>query len=64
MRTYRIHSSRVDRVWDFAQYYNLAMYRQRVMIMGHRHIQYVVEVPDSVVNTRLLLEHSEYLELV
>jgi hypothetical protein len=64
VRMYMIESSRVDRVWDFAQYHNLAMYRKRIQRVGHTHIQYVIEVPDSSLHTRLLLEHSEYLELV
>lgn len=63
MLLYRIKSSRVERIWEFAQWHGLPMYRKRVSIMGHSHIQYVIEVPDSKLNTRLLLEHSEYLEL-
>ena len=59
-----IDASRVERVWDFAQYYDCAMYRKRIQRVGHTHIQYVIEVPDSKLNTRLLLEHSEYLTLV
>jgi hypothetical protein len=61
---YTVESSRVERVWDFAQYNNLAMYRKRIQRVGHTDILYVIEVPDSKLNTRLLLEHSEYLELV
>ena len=61
---YAVHSSRVERVWDFAQYYDLAMYRKRVHCMGHQHIHYVIEVPDTGVHSRLLLEHSQYLTLV
>jgi hypothetical protein len=61
---YAVESSRVERVWDFAQYNNLAMYRKRIQRVGHTDIRYVIEVPDSKLNTRLLLEHSEYLELV
>lgn len=64
MLLYCVHSSRVERVWDFAQYYDLAMYRKRIGLKGHQHIRYVIEVPDSKLNTRLLLEHSEYLTLV
>lgn len=63
MLLYRVKSTRVDRVWEFAQWHKLAMYRKRVTICGHSHIQYVIEVPDSKIATRLLLEHSEYLEL-
>lgn len=61
---YMIESSRVERVWDFAQYYDLPMYRRRIPRVGHSHIQYVVEVADPKILTRLLLEHSEYLEPV
>lgn len=64
MITYRIRSERVERVWDYAQYYDLAMYRQRVEICGHQYIQYVIEVPNTAINTRLVLEHGEYLEIV
>ena len=61
---YTVESSRVERVWDFAQYNNLPMYRKRIQRVGHTHIQYVIEVPDSKINTCLLLAHSEYLKLV
>jgi hypothetical protein len=61
---YTVESSRVDRVWLFAQLNNLPMYRKRLQRVGHTHIQYVIEVPDSKINTCLLLAHSEYLELV
>jgi hypothetical protein len=61
---YTVESSRVERVWDFAQYNDLAMYRKRIQRVGHTHVQYVIEVPNTKINTRLLLEHSEYLELV
>ena len=61
---YMIETSRVERVWDFAQYNNLPMYRKRIQRVGHTHIQYVIEVPDTHIHTRLLLEHSEYLTLV
>jgi hypothetical protein len=61
---YTVESSRVDRVWDFAQLNDLPMYRKRIQRVGHTHIQYVIEVPDSKINTCLLLAHSEYLELV
>ncbi len=64
MLIYRVHSSRVERIWDFAQYNDLPMYRRRFTMAGHDHIQYVIEVPDSKINTRLLLEHSDYLELL
>ena len=64
MLIYTVHSSRVERVWDFAQYNDLPMYRKRIQRVGHTHIQYVIEVPNSVINTRLLLEHSDYLELL
>jgi hypothetical protein len=40
------------------------MYRKRIQRVGHTHVQYVIEVPNTKINTRLLLEHSEYLELV
>jgi hypothetical protein len=61
---YRIKASRVERCWEFAQWHHLAMYRTRFTMAGHSHIQYVIEVPNCQINTRLLLEHSEYLELV
>jgi hypothetical protein len=61
---YTVDASRVERVWDFAQYNDLPMYRKRIQRVGHTDIRYVIEVPDSKLNTRLLLEHSEYLELV
>ncbi len=63
MLLYRIKSERVERIWDFAQYNDLPMYRKRFRFGGHSHIQYVIEVPNTAINTRLLLEHSEYLEL-
>jgi hypothetical protein len=61
---YAVERSRVERVWDFAQYNRLAMYRKRIQRVGHTHIQYVIEVPDTAVHTRLLLEHAQYLEIV
>jgi hypothetical protein len=61
---YMIDSRRVDAIWDFAQYNRLPMYRKRIQRVGHTHIQYVIEVPDTAVHSRLLLEHSQYLELV
>ena len=64
MLIYRVHSSRVERIWDFAQLNRLDMYRKRFTMAGHSHIQFVIEVPDSKIMTRLMLEYSEYLELV
>ena len=64
MLMYTVESARVERVWDFAQYNRLPMYRKRIQRVGHTHIQYVIEVPDTSIHTRLMLEHAEYLKLV
>jgi hypothetical protein len=64
VRTYIVDHSRVERVWTFAQSYNLPMYRKRIQMMGHTYIEYVIEVPDTEISTSLLLAYSEYLQLV
>lgn len=58
MTLYSIDStdySYIQRVWDFAQYHSLPMYKAR---LGLGVISWVIELPEGKLRTRYLLEFA------
>ena len=49
--------SGLERVWAFAQYKGLNMYKSRITASL---VSWVIEVPEGAMNTRFLLEFSQY----
>lgn len=45
----------LERVWAFAQYYDCNMYKTR---LGPGNVQWVIDVPDTSITSRFLLEFS------
>lgn len=47
----------LERVWDFAQYHDLNMYKTRIT---RYQISWVIEIPPGKLETRYLLEFAQH----
>lgn len=57
----RCNDDQLERVWAFAQYKSLDMYKTRIT---QSWVGWVIEVPEGPMNTRFLLEFSQLSELL
>ena len=64
MATYSLDTSDyslLNRIWDFAQYHGLDMYKSR---LGMGIVSWVIDLPEDKIKTRYLLEFAQHSTLL